>query len=98
MNEHGPFATERQARATQAAARIRAAYDAHPGVGASFPEALEVMTDACAECSVVLGDYDLSFLRGVSQGESMDAVRLAGMIRRAYEAGKAAREGNGEHA
>lgn len=31
MNEHGPFTSEREALATQAAARVDAAFDADPG-------------------------------------------------------------------
>lgn len=65
-NEYGPFASEREALATRAAALIRAAYDAKPGVGASVPEALKVMTDACAECGVDLGRMDLSTLQDIA--------------------------------
>lgn len=89
-SEHGPFQNEREALSTPAAARIRAAFDAAPGVGASVPESLAVMTEACAECGVELGNQDLGFLRGVAWGETANAVSLAGMIRRAFEAGKAA--------
>jgi hypothetical protein len=94
--EHGPFDNERQALATRAAASVKAAFDAAPGVGASVPEALKVMTDACEAAGVELGAWDLGFLRGVAWRETADAVSLAGMIRRAYEAGLAARnEGDG---
>lgn len=89
-NEYGPFANEREALATRAAAVIRAAYDAHPGVGASVPESLKVMTDACEAHGVALGKLDLSFLQGVAWGETFYSISLAGMITRAYEAGKAA--------
>jgi len=89
-NEFGPFETERQALATRAAAIIRAAFDAHPGVGAGDPEALKVMTDACAECGVDLGRMDLSTLQDIAWRETFEVVSLAGLIRRAFEAGKAA--------
>jgi hypothetical protein len=90
-NEYGPFDNERQALATRAAARIRAAFDANPGVGASVPECLRVMTEACAECGVDLGRMDLSTLQDIAWRETFETVSLAGMIRRAYEAGLAAR-------
>jgi hypothetical protein len=84
-NEYGPFDSERQALATRSAALIRAAFDAHPGVGASVPESLKVMTDACEAAGVDLGKLDLSFLQGVAWGETFYSVSLAGMIARAAE-------------
>jgi hypothetical protein len=51
------------------------------------------MTDACEQAGVVLGGYDLGLLRWLARGETGQAVSLAGMIRRAYEAGKAAAPG-----
>jgi len=91
-NEYGPFNSEREALATRAAAVIRAAFDAAPGYGASVPESLKVMTDACDAAGVDLGAYDLGFLRGVAWRESADAVSLAGMVTRAYQAGLARRD------
>jgi hypothetical protein len=88
--EHGPFNSEREALATRAAAAIRAAFDAAPGVGASVPTALKVMTDACAECGVDLGRMDLSTLQDIAWRETFETVSLAGMIRRAFGAGQAA--------
>ena len=89
-NEYGPFDTERETMATQAAAVIRAAFDDHPGYGTSVPECLKLMTDECEASGVILGAWDLSFLQGVAWGETADCIRLRGMIHRAYEAGKAA--------
>lgn len=89
--EYGPFDSERQALATRAAARIRTAFDANPGVGASVPECLKVMTDECEACGVALGKLDLSFLQGVAWRETSDSISLAGMIHRAYLAGQASR-------
>ena len=89
MTEYGPFETERDAVATRAAASIRAAYDAAPGAGATFPAALKVMTDACEAAGVELGTYDLSPLRQMSYMEIGQCVSLAGIIRRAFEAGRA---------
>ena len=102
MSENGPFNDERQALSTRAAARIRTAYEAAPGYGAGIPEALRVMTEACAECGVELGRMDLSTLQDIAWRETFETVSLAGMIRRAFEAGLAAgtpapgeEEGNG---
>jgi hypothetical protein len=87
--ENGPFFNEREALATRAAAVIKAAFDAAPGGGASVPECLKVMTDACEAHGVDLGTWDISFLRGVAWGETASVVSLAGMITRAHAAGKA---------
>lgn len=89
-SEWGPFSCEREALATRAAAAIRAAYDAAPGTGATFPAALKVLTDACEAAGVELGAYDLSPLRQMSYMEIAQCAALAGIIRRAFEAGKAA--------
>lgn len=87
MTEHGPFETERDALATEAAAFIRAAFDDHPGYGASVPECLQVLTDACAAAGISLGKHDLSVLTGIAWRETADAVVIAGLIRRAWDAG-----------
>lgn len=92
-NEYGPFENERQALATRAAAVIKAAFDARPGPGASEPECLKVMTDACEATGVELGAYDLGLLRWLAKWETGQAVALAGMIRRAYLAGQASQSG-----
>lgn len=91
-NEYGPFDTERQALATRAAAALRAAFDANPGVGAGDPERLRLLTGACAAAGVELGDYDLRLLRWVAGWEDATCVQIAGMITRAYRAGLAARD------
>lgn len=88
-SEHGPFQTEREALSTRAAARIRAAFDAKPGVGASVPEALKVMTEAAGECGVDIGALDLITLKGIAWRETYETVCVAGIIRRAFKAGKA---------
>lgn len=88
--EYGPFGSESEALATRAAAVLRAASAANPGVGAGDPARLKLLTGACEAAGVVLGDYDLRLLRWLSKYENTTCVRLAGMIHRAYEAGKAA--------
>ena len=94
-SEYGPFDSEREALATRSAALIRATFDANPGVGASVPECLRILTDACDAAGVALGNRDLGFLKGVAWGETADTVSLAGMITRAYQAGarRASRRG-----
>lgn len=95
MAEYGPFNSEQEALATRAAAVIKAAFDTHPGPGASEPECLKVMTDACEAAGVKLGSYDLSLLRWLARWETGQCVSLAGMIRRAHQAGLAAKNGDG---
>jgi hypothetical protein len=90
MSENGPFNDERAALSTRAAARIRAAFDAAPGVGASVPTAVRVMLDACMECGVDVGALDLATLKDIAWRETFEAVCVAGLVTRAYQAGKAA--------
>ena len=90
QNEYGPFNSEREALDTRAAAVLKAAYDEHPGVGAGNQERADLLTAACEAAGVVLGDYDLRLLRWLANWENGQCVSLAGIIRRAYEAGKAA--------
>lgn len=90
--EHGPFETEAEALTTQAAAMVRAAQDARlaarqPGAGAGDETRLKIMTDACEEHGVTLGAYEQRFLAWLARGETGHAVALAGIIRRAHEAG-----------
>lgn len=87
MPEYGPFATERDAWATEACAAERAAWRV-PGDGEKFN--MQMLLDGIAELGVDLGAYDLSPLRQVAMYETSKCVALRGIIRRAYEAGKAA--------
>lgn len=89
MSEYGPFADEREALATGACAAERAAWNA-PGDGEKFN--MQMLTSACGELGVELGAYDLSPLRQVAVYETSKCVALRGIIHRAYEAGRAARE------
>lgn len=88
--EYGPFESEREALATRAAALVRAAFCAAPGVGASVPECLKLMTDECEAAGVELGARDLSFLQGVAWQETAGCISLRGMVHRAHLAGLAA--------
>ena len=60
------------------------------------------MLEACAECGVDVGALDLATLKDIAWRETYETASVAGMIRRAYEAGLAAgtpapgeEEGNG---
>jgi hypothetical protein len=90
MPEYGPFDTEDQALATEAAATIRAPFTRNPlaGYGTSVPEALKVLTDECAAAGVELGAHDLSELQDIAWREPAGVVSVAGIIRRAWEAGR----------
>jgi hypothetical protein len=85
--EYGPFQAERDAWATEACAAERAAWKA-PGDGEKFN--MQMLVSACEETGIELGAYDLSPLRQVAMYETSKCVALRGIIRRAYEAGKAA--------
>lgn len=90
QSEYGPFGIEEEIWATGAYRRIRAAFDANPGYGASVPEALTEMTSACEHIGIEIGALDLSTLKDIAWRETFEAVCIAGLLRRAYEAGKAA--------
>lgn len=85
--EHGPFTTEQDALATEACAAEKAAWKA-PGDGEKFN--MRILVSACGELGIELGTYDLSPLRQVAMYETPKCVALRGIIRRAFEAGKAA--------
>lgn len=86
-NEHGPFNSEREALATRAAAALRAACDANPRGWEA--EHLKVMTEACESIGVPLGAFDLAPFRQLAMYEAFNAVVIAGIIHRAFEAGRA---------
>lgn len=90
MPEYGPFETEREVWATEACAAERAAWEANPVPGASEKFNMQLLTIACEELGIDLGAYDLSPLRQVAMYETSKCVALRGIIRRAFEAGKAA--------
>ena len=89
-SEYGPFASERDAWATDACAAEHAAWEANPVPGESAKWNMRMLLDGIEEIGLELGAYDLSPLRQVAMYETSKCVALRGIIRRAYEAGKAA--------
>lgn len=89
-NEYGPFATEQDAWATDAYAAEHAAWDANPVPGTGEKFNMQMLLSACEEIGLDLGAFDLSPLRQVAMYETPKCVALRGIIRRAFEAGKAA--------
>ena len=90
MPEYGPFNSEREALDTQAYAALRAIDDTDPDLRA-FPAAcLKLITDACEAAGAELGAYDLAWLRWLTGWEITHCLPLAGIIRRAFEAGQRA--------
>lgn len=89
-NEYGPFAREQDAWATEAYEAERVAWDANPVPGEGERFNLRILLDDIDDIGLELGAYDLSPLRQVAMYETQKCVALRGIIRRAYEAGKAA--------
>jgi hypothetical protein len=82
----GPFHTERQALA--AVRDITAAFDADPGPGKMRPLIYAMLTGACEQPGVELGEFDKSVLAGLANHEAQQMVSVAGIITRAYQAGR----------
>jgi hypothetical protein len=87
--DHGPFETEDQAR-TPAVLAVYEAFDADPGVGKMAPHNLAMLTSACQAAGVALGAYDARVLAWLGSWEPQTCAVIAGIIRRACEAGKTA--------
>lgn len=98
MADHGPFESEDQADATPAVRAVFAAFDADPGPGKMAPHNLAMLTSACgaagiglgAAAEIGLGAYDARILAWLAGWEPQTCAVIAGLIRRAHEAGKAA--------
>jgi hypothetical protein len=88
--EHGPFFSEREALSTRAAREAVAAFDAGPGPGKASPGHLRILLDACKAAGVDVADFDRGGLEWLATWELARCVSFAGLIRRAYEAGKGA--------
>ena len=86
----GPFETVREANETEAVQAIYRAFSADPGVGRMAPHSLRMLAEACAAARVDLGVFDRRVLAWLAGWEPETAVSIAGMIARAYDAGRAA--------
>jgi hypothetical protein len=98
MSEHGPFDSEQEAAATQAVRQARAAWDAlvdqalrdrRPVAGQHVPHHLRILMDACSDSGVFVGAFDLRILTWLANYEDTTCAVIAGLIRRAHEAGLA---------
>lgn len=89
----GPFQSERQALA--AVRDISAAFDADPGPGKMRPLIYAMLTQACDQAGVELGEFDKSVLAGLANHEAPRMVSVAGIITRAYQSGRHSSETGG---
>jgi hypothetical protein len=87
----GPYETERQAR--EAARQI---YEIDAALGAWTDANAGLLTSACADAGVVVGEYDAVVLRWLAGGEPKTCAVIAGLLTRAYEAGQAGPGGPGQ--
>jgi hypothetical protein len=91
----GPFETKHEASRLPAVQAIYAAFRADPGVGRMAPHSLRMLDEACAAARVDLGAFDRRVLAWLSEWEPETAAVVAGLIARAYDAGRAAAEARG---
>ena len=91
----GPFETEREARELPAVQAVYEAFRADPGVGRMAPHNHRMLDEACAAARIGLGAFDRRVLAWLSGYEPETCAVVAGLITRAYEAGRS-RSGNNE--
>jgi hypothetical protein len=90
MTDHGPYETSDEVRRLPA---VRAVYDAMrdaPGPGTGKDECEELVTAACEKAGITLGTYDARIIRWLANWDPETCAVVAGLIARAYKAGKAA--------
>ena len=88
----GPFETEGQARELPAVRAVYEAFRRDPGLGKMTPHSHEMLISACAAAGVTLGAYDQRILLWLAGWEPQVCAVVAGLITRAYEAGRAAED------
>lgn len=99
MAEHGPFASEQEAAATRAVREARAAWDAivasgvRPVAGKHVPIHLKILADALAAAGVEITPWEERTFGWLANYEDTTCQVIAGVIARAYEAGKGAGHG-----
>jgi hypothetical protein len=96
-SEWGPFATEREARSAPAATETAAEVTRLLGQGKRAPDTraprLDLLAAQCRHAGIEIGDYDLRLLQWLSGWETEMVMAAAGIIRRAFDAGRASQEG-----
>ena len=70
--------------------RASAAFRADPGMGRMAPHITAMPTDACTAAGVELGAFDRRVLAWLSGWEPETCAVIAGLVTRAYAAGRAA--------
>lgn len=90
MTAAGPFETEQQARDTPAVQAVNEAFTANPGVGRMAPHNRRMLDQACAAAGVELGAFDRRVLAWLAGWEPDTCAVVAGLVTRAYAAGRAA--------
>ena len=89
----GPFETEREVRELPAVRAVYAAFDRDPGAGKMAPHSYLMLVKACEAAGIDLGgasSYDRRTLAWLAGWEPTTCAVIAGLITRAYEAGRAA--------
>ena len=89
MTDNGPYQTGHDASGTAAVRAVYAAFDADPGAGKMRPHNTAMLTGACEAARVELGAYDAQTLAWLGNWEPETCAVIAGVIVRAWEAGKA---------
>ena len=91
----GPFSSEREAQETPAVRAIYAAFRASRGAGRMAAHVHRMLISACVAASVGPGAFDTRVPLWLSGWEPETCAVVAGLISRAYEAGRT-RSGNNE--
>ena len=84
-HDHGPLATEQQARELPAVQAVYAAFRADPGVGKMQPHNRQMLDAALTAAGVELGGYDHRIAEWLAQWEPQMVAVIAGWITRAAD-------------
>jgi hypothetical protein len=84
----GPFEAERQVRELPAVRAVCEAFDADPGLGRMAPYNERMLRESCAAARVALGAFDAQIVSWLAGWEPGTCAVIAGLIGRAYRAGR----------
>jgi hypothetical protein len=84
----GPFETERQVQELPAVRAVYAAFGADPGVGRMAAHNERMLRESCATAGVALGAFDARIVSWLAGWEPGTCAVIAGLISRAYAAGR----------
>jgi len=85
----GPYETRNQAGANPEVRAVRDRFAEGASAGMTTGK-LAILTSACDEAGVVLGAYDRRVLERMAGADPEECASAAGIVRRAYGAGRAA--------